>query len=143
VEHAPAGEVYNVGTGRRTTILELAQRLCALHGGGIEPAVTGARRKGDIRHCYADPSKLRALGWAPVVELDDALAQLWSWVSEQAVADPAGFARAFGELLGHRLVDGLPADLTDPDGVSTDALGEADLGDLEGDADPEATSAEE
>jgi len=143
VERAPAGEVYNVGTGKRTTILELAQRLCALHGGGIEPAVTGARRKGDIRHCYADPSKLRALGWAPVVALDDALAQLWSWVSEQAVADPAGFARAFGELLGHRLVDGLPADLTDADGSSTDALGEADLGDLEGDADPEATSAEE
>lgn len=141
VERAPAGEVYNVGTGKRTTILELAQRLCALHGGGIEPAITGARRKGDIRHCYADASKLRALGWVPEVSLDDALAQLWSWVSEQAVADPAGFARAFGELLGHRLVDGLPADLTD--GVSADALGKADLGDLEGDADPEATSAEE
>ena len=42
VEQAPAGEVYNVGTGKRTTILDLAERLCAAHGGGLVPTVTGS-----------------------------------------------------------------------------------------------------
>jgi dTDP-L-rhamnose 4-epimerase len=104
VEQAPAGEVYNVGTGTRTTILELAQRLCEVHGGGLEPLVTGISRAGDIRHCVADPSKLKALGWEPKVSLDAAVEELWGWVGQQAVDDPDAFARAFGELAGRGLV---------------------------------------
>lgn len=101
---APAGEVYNVGTGRRTTVLELASALSALHGHGLDPVVTGMVRKGDIRHCIADASKLRALGWEPRISFVTAITQLWAWVSEQAASDPAAFARAFGELVGRQLV---------------------------------------
>lgn len=104
VEQAPAGEVYNVGTGERTTVLDLARTLCALHGGGFEPVVTGVRRAGDIRHCYADAEKLKALGWQPKTTLKQAVASLWAWVSQQALKDPDGFVRAFGELLGRGLL---------------------------------------
>lgn len=135
VEQAPAGEVYNVGTGSRTTILELAERLCAAHGGGLVPTVTGISRAGDIRHCIADPSKVKALGWEPRVSLDDAVEELWSWVRQQSIDDPSGFARAFGELVGRGLLEG----------VSTDALGLTVEPDAAQDAeqDLEATSSQE
>lgn len=128
VEQAPAGEVYNVGTGKRTTILELAERLCAAHGGGLVPTVTGISRAGDIRHCIADPSKLKALGWEPTVSLDAAVEELWGWVKQQAIDDPTGFARAFGELVGRGLLDGLS---TDALGVSGLDVGEPDSESLE------------
>lgn len=135
VEQAPAGEVYNVGTGTRTTILNLAERLCAAHGGGLVPSVTGISRAGDIRHCIADPSKLKALGWEPRISLDLAVEELWAWVRQQSLDDPSGFARAFGELVGRGLLEGL----------STDALGLTGEPDAESDADPdlEATSSQE
>ena len=128
LERARSREVYNVGTGRRTTILELAERLCAAHGGGLVPTVTGISRAGDIRHCIADPSKLKALGWEPTVTLDAAVEELWGWVKQQAIDDPTGFARAFGELVGRGLLDGLS---TDALGVSGLDVGEPDSGDLE------------
>lgn len=60
------GEIFNVGTGRQTTILELANVLGQLFGyqGEIKPA--GLYRVGDVRHCFADITKIRAqLGFAP------------------------------------------------------------------------------
>lgn len=125
VDKAPSGEVYNVGTGKRTTVLELAQRLCEIHGQGLEPAVPGWTRKGDIRHCFADVCKLQSLGWSPAVTLDEAVRELWDWVSQQSMEDPEGFARAFGELISHKLLNG------------------EGLEDLAGDGEEVATSGEE
>lgn len=125
LDKAPSGEVYNVGTGKRTTVLELAQRLCEIHGQGLEPAVPGWTRKGDIRHCFADVCKLQSLGWSPAVTLDEAVRELWEWVSQQSMEDPEGFARAFGELISHKLLNG------------------EGLEDLAGDGEEVATSGEE
>ena len=84
LERGQDGEVYNVGRGERVRILNVAEWLCVAHGGGgIVPRVTGLKRAGDIRHCYADVSKLRALGWAPKVSLDEALGEQWAWAQTQ------------------------------------------------------------
>lgn len=85
LERGEAGEVYNVGRGERTRILDVARWLCAEHGGGLAPNLPGLKRAGDIRHCYADATKLRALGWAPQVTLSEAMREQWAWAQQQAL----------------------------------------------------------
>jgi dTDP-L-rhamnose 4-epimerase len=61
------GEVFNVGTGRPTTILEMAHAVAEQFGkkATIEPS--HRYRAGDVRHCWADISKIRArLGFKPM-----------------------------------------------------------------------------
>ncbi len=134
VEQGQSGSVYNVGTGARTTILKLAETLCEISGTGLAPIVTGATRSGDIRHCFADASKLRALGWEPEVTFQDAVARVWDWVSAQADVDPEAFQRALGELLGRGLVQRLAVAEHPDDGAvaaqaaPTDPAGEPTAG---------------
>ena len=48
------------------------------------PDVIGKFRNGDIRHCYADISKLRTLGFEPELSLKEGLADLVAWGAQQA-----------------------------------------------------------
>lgn len=83
-----AGEIFNVATGRRITVSDLARRLCELLAPDLEPEISGEFRAGDIRHCYADPSKAaRLLGFEARVELADGLPELVEWVRSQPPAD--------------------------------------------------------
>ncbi len=66
---------YNVGSGRVTTVGQLAAGL-ARAVDGRAPVVTGAHRVGDVRHVTASSERLRAeLGWNPVVTLEAGLAE--------------------------------------------------------------------
>lgn len=58
------GEAYNVGTGRETTILELAEIVMNIAGINGKP-IFGKPRKGDIRRSCADISKAKKLGFKP------------------------------------------------------------------------------
>jgi UDP-glucose 4-epimerase len=62
------GEAYNVGTGRETSILELAEIIMEIGGINGEP-VFDKPRKGDIRRSCADISKARKLGFEPKTDL--------------------------------------------------------------------------
>jgi dTDP-L-rhamnose 4-epimerase len=76
--HRAPGHVraYNVGSGRVTTIGEMAA-LLADATGGPAPVVTGRFRLGDVRHITASNERLvTELGWRPEVPLADGLAQL-------------------------------------------------------------------
>lgn len=70
---------FNVGTGRATSILEVAQTLGKLYGVAVQPTIMHKYRAGDIRHCYADISKLKALGFQPSVELAQGFRDLAAW----------------------------------------------------------------
>ena len=73
-------QVFNVGSGRATTIDELARLLAKLYGREIEPVFPGRYRSGDIRHCIPDISKIRRmLGYEPRVTLMDGLRELVEW----------------------------------------------------------------
>ncbi|MGC5171420.1 NAD-dependent epimerase/dehydratase family protein [Microbacterium sp. DT81.1] len=64
---------FNVGSGRVSTILEVAQRLSLAHG-GPEPVITGRFRAGDVRHITASSDRARTeLGWAPIVPFADGM----------------------------------------------------------------------
>ncbi|MBI3406892.1 MAG: SDR family oxidoreductase [Planctomycetes bacterium] len=67
--NAPAavGQVYNIGNGANTTVLDLVKSLNKLLGVNIEPTF-GPPRAGDVRHSQADISRARRdLGYEPSV----------------------------------------------------------------------------
>ena len=75
--------VYNVGTGIRTSVLDL-HRLCAeVAGVGAEPKLVEPRA-GDLRDSVLDPGRAeRELGWTPARTLAEGLAETWAWVAAQ------------------------------------------------------------
>ena len=72
-------QALNVGTGRPTTVLDIARTLAKLYGRSVEPQLAQKFRAGDIRHCTADISKIQALGFRPRVALEEGLRELVKW----------------------------------------------------------------
>jgi dTDP-L-rhamnose 4-epimerase len=75
--------IFNIGTGKATSILEIAETLIELCGKSFAPNVIGKFRNGDIRHCYADIAKIQALGYEPQISLQEGLKDLIAWGQEQ------------------------------------------------------------
>ena len=71
------GQTINIGTGRRTTIIELAQMLIWLSGKKeLKPTFT-AEKPGDIRESYADITKAKEiLAFEPRISLEEGLSGL-------------------------------------------------------------------
>ena len=68
--------VFNIGTGKRISIRELAELMIKLFGLNLEPVYAPPRR-GDIMHSYADISRAkRILGWHPSISLEEGLKKL-------------------------------------------------------------------
>ncbi|MBI4145226.1 SDR family NAD(P)-dependent oxidoreductase [Candidatus Woesearchaeota archaeon] len=94
---AANGQIFNVGSGQNYSILEIAQTLAKMYGRAISPQVTGDFRKGDVRHCFADISKIRQkLGFKPGVTLEAGLNELKEWVDGAPAIDT--FAQATSEM---------------------------------------------
>ena len=80
------GHAFNVATGRRIRIAELAALLCERLAPELEPEITGEFRAGDIRHCFADTSLARELlGFEARTTFEEGLPELLEWVGAQAV----------------------------------------------------------
>ncbi|RKY65569.1 MAG: epimerase [Candidatus Latescibacterota bacterium] len=73
-------EVFNVGSGRPTTVLEYAELLARKLGREVEPLIPGEYRLGDARHSVSDISKLSSLGWSPKKGLEDIFEDYIGWV---------------------------------------------------------------
>jgi UDP-glucose 4-epimerase len=72
---AAAGNVYNIGIGRSTTVLDLVRDLNSLLGKDLQP-VFAPPRAGDVRLSQADISRARRdLGYEPTVSFRDGLAR--------------------------------------------------------------------
>jgi len=81
-------DIFNVGTGTRTTILSIAEELLRLHGEeSLEPCVSGKFREGDVRHCYADISKISAQGYRVTVPFEKALREFFLWSRDRTSED--------------------------------------------------------
>lgn len=76
-------DVYNIGRGEPASILDVAKALIEIFGKTFQPNVIGKFRNGDIRHCYADTSKLAGLGFKPQVSLKAGLENLVQWSDKQ------------------------------------------------------------
>jgi UDP-glucose 4-epimerase len=72
-------EVFNVGTGRGTSVLELINSFQAINHIEV-PHVLGERRDGDIVKIYADTTKINnKLNWSSQYSMEDAIAHSWNW----------------------------------------------------------------
>ncbi|HEY8224453.1 MAG TPA: SDR family NAD(P)-dependent oxidoreductase [Pyrinomonadaceae bacterium] len=93
----------NIGTGRPTSVKQVARLLAEGLGKSIEPQIVEKYREGDIRHCVADISRARSLlGYDPEVTLEQGIPELLAWVREQAATDQVEHATA--ELETRQLV---------------------------------------
>lgn len=72
-KEAAIGKVFNCGTGKKTTIKELAETIIKLYEKNLKP-VHEAERTGDIQHSYADISLAeKLLGYKPKIDLTTGL----------------------------------------------------------------------
>ena len=71
--------VYNLGTGRGYSVLEVVHAFEKVSGVNI-PYVIEERRPGDIAVCYSDPGKAkRELGWKAELDIYDMCRDSWNW----------------------------------------------------------------
>lgn len=82
-------EIYNLGTGKGCSVLELVH--CFSKVTGIEiPYCIDPRRAGDIATCYCDPSKAeRELGWKAEFDIRDMCRDSWRWQQK----NPEGYEK--------------------------------------------------
>jgi dTDP-L-rhamnose 4-epimerase len=85
---AAAGHAVNLGTGRPTTVDQVAQVLAERMGLDIEPERNEQYRAGDIRHCFADPTRARdLLGFEAKTDFSAGMAELAGWLQDQEADD--------------------------------------------------------
>jgi len=83
-----AGHAINLGTGRPSTVVQIAEALSAGLRTEVEPIRNGQYRAGDIRHCVADPQRARELlGFEAATSLEDGMCGLLEWLTDQEAVD--------------------------------------------------------
>lgn len=88
------GRTINLGTGRATSILEVAQAIACGLGKEIDAEVVEEYRAGDIRHCYADTRLAQELlGFGAEIALEDGMRDLLAWLEGQEAVDAVDAAR--------------------------------------------------
>ena len=99
---AAAGHVINIGSGRSYTIGHIATMLAEAMGvPELAPHLLGKARAGDIRHCFADISKARALlGFSPEHPLEDTIDEAAAWIRGSEATDRGEQARSQLEARG-------------------------------------------
>lgn len=74
-----AVEIFNLGTGRGLSVLELINSFERATGVPV-PHKIGPRRAGDIEKIWADPKKANEdLGWKADTPIDDTMRNAWKW----------------------------------------------------------------
>lgn len=72
-------EVFNLGTGKGTSVLELIQQFEEVTQQKLNWQF-GPRRAGDVVEIYADTAKVNSqLGWKATLSVKEALADSWRW----------------------------------------------------------------
>ncbi len=76
---SPGVVIYNLGTGKGYSVLEMVRTFVEASGRAIPYLIVG-RRPGDIAACYADPDKaFRELGWKAQYGLREMCEDSWRW----------------------------------------------------------------
>lgn len=96
------GRAVNLGTGRPSTVNDVARVLAEGLGVEVPAERTGQYRAGDIRHCFADPALARELlGFEASVTLEQGMTDLLEWLGGQEAVDRVD--QATGELAARGL----------------------------------------
>lgn len=96
-------QVINIGSGKPTSIKEVAITLASLLKRHVPPLISGKWRKGDVRHCFADIHLAKKLlNWEPKLTLEKGFSELITWSEKQNALDL--FEQAEKELRNKSLV---------------------------------------
>ena len=99
-------EVFNVGSGVPTDVNAIVRMLQAAFGKKAPTVVSGKFRLGDIRHNFADLSKIeRMLGFVPHVGIEQGISQFVDWVKEQKGGNDV-YEESLRELVDKGLLKG-------------------------------------
>ena len=91
-------EVFNVGSGIQTTVMEVATILKEKYNSPVSIEVTGNFRLGDIRHNVADLSKIKEkLGFTPQYDFKTGVSKFVEWVQSQEVNED-NYAKSIDEM---------------------------------------------
>lgn len=88
------GEAYNLASGNIVTVEHLAKTIASAMN--LSPVIefAGAGYTGDTSHWFANTDRLRALGYAPRVTLEEGISRTVNWIVEDARAASMGVARS-------------------------------------------------
>ena len=82
------GHIFNVGSGVATTVKEVADSLKRLYNSDVDISISRKFRVGDIRHNYADLTKInKLLGFLPKYNFQQGLSNFVDWVKLQKIQE--------------------------------------------------------
>lgn len=112
------GEVFNIGSGSKTTIGDLAELTRAMFNVQEEPRFDAMEaRAWDLPDWFADPRKARdVLGWQATIPLADGLTRMAAWVRELSDADFAASSK-MGQPSGKRSISAIVACYRDAEAI--------------------------
>ena len=91
-------QIFNVGSGEKISILKIAETLQEQYNVKTKIQISGDFRVGDIRHNYADLSKIRLkLGFEPQYSLSEGVSKFVEWVKTQEIHSN-GYEKSLEEL---------------------------------------------
>lgn len=77
-------QVYNIGYGQQTSLLQLAHYVKEISQSNIEPR-HASERTGDVKHSLADISKARnLLGYDPTISVEEGLKKTYNWYKSKS-----------------------------------------------------------
>ena len=79
-------DVFNVGSGISTSVIEVAETLKTIYNADVNIKVSGNFRSGDIRHNYADLTRIKdKLHFTPQFTFQKGVEKFAQWVNTQKV----------------------------------------------------------
>jgi dTDP-L-rhamnose 4-epimerase len=78
------GQAVNVGSGKAATVREVARLISDALNIHIEPITRGEFRPGEIRHLTSDITRIRAVGFTPLVDLKAGIGRYLDWICAQS-----------------------------------------------------------
>lgn len=88
-------QFFNVGTGNPIKVKDVANTIAHLMNKNIKPNVTEQFRKKDVRHCFADMTKIKkVLNWQPQVQFEEGIKSVIEWSKHEKAINLTPLATA-------------------------------------------------
>ncbi len=100
------GLPVNVGSGRATSVRDLARIIADKLGIDIAPLARGEFRPGEIRSLISDISRIRTIGYEPSVTIEQGIGRYIDWIRTQGPVDDY-FAKAEAGLRAKGIVQSI------------------------------------
>ena len=102
------GLPVNAGSGRATSVCDLAGIIADRLGVDLKPLARGEFRPGEIRSLISDISRIRAIGYEPQVTIEQGIGRYIDWIGTQGKVDDY-FSKAEAGLRAKGIVQSVKA----------------------------------